>query len=322
MLYVKMRGRLGNQLFRYAAARAFQETYCPNRELVLDWTIIDRKTQSDATFSRVLEEFRLAPHQSISLLEESRGVKDFFQVAHFVQILALNMFNRQHEKQAVSFGKGAQQMFNRRAFRKKWSRLLTKLGIYIFDIPKPSPFWRHQYFDHIFENPRYFERIRSILLEELTPKEEPPLKNLPLYQVIDQNNSVCVTIRRGDFESDLQLKDIYSVCNSTYFMKGIEEMASRLDNPVFIFFSDDINWVKEHIRVDYPSYYEDGTDTVSEKLRMMSSCKHFILSNSTFSWWAQWLSTYEEKIVISPNRWFNHGLTTDLISDEFITIEV
>ena len=99
-------------------------------------------------------------------------------------------------------------------------------------------------------------------------------------------------------------------------------MKEKLENPTFIFFSDDINWVKENIKIgECVCYYERGVDPVWEKLRLMYSCKHFIISNSSFSWWAQYLSRNENKIVISPNRWYNDGRTADLLDESFIKIE-
>jgi hypothetical protein len=37
----------------------------------------------------------------------------------------------------------------------------------------------------------------------------------------------------------------------------------------------------------------------------MGHCQHFIMANSTFSWWASWLARgYADKVVICPEKWF------------------
>ena len=69
------------------------------------------------------------------------------------------------------------------------------------------------------------------------------------------------------------------------------------------------------------TYYESGKDPVWEKLRLMSLCKHFVISNSSFSWWAQYLSTNEDKIVYAPKQWYVDGRKADIFEKSWRYLE-
>ena len=151
-----------------------------------------------------------------------------------------------------------------------------------------------------FESDRYFSSVEDELKKIYRKKDK--TSNSELYRKICSTESVCVTVRRGDFYTKENQENL-GVCNEEYFQRGIQYIKSAHKNATVFFFSDDIDWVKNNIKVEGPAYYESGMDSLWEKMLLMSSCKHFVISNSTFSWWAQYLSKNENKIVIAPSRW-------------------
>ena len=156
-----------------------------------------------------------------------------------------------------------------------------------------------------FQNYQHFLRYADTIHQELKVKTEPSVENQKMLENIEKNNSVCVHIRRGDY---LNPEWSYlNICNYDYYKKAMERVKEKVENPVFYIFSntpEDIAWIKEHY--DFSEYnieYVDLNNPDYEELRLMYSCKHFIISNSTFSWWAQYLGEYENKVVVAPSEW-------------------
>lgn len=82
-----------------------------------------------------------------------------------------------------------------------------------------------------FEDPIYFDGIKDILLSKFTPRHPLLEKNKRMMQDIQKTNSVCLSVRRGDFESNADVKKLQSVCDRQYFEAAIEAIKKNIENP-------------------------------------------------------------------------------------------
>ena len=132
-----------------------------------------------------------------------------------------------------------------------------------------------------------------------------------LKKKILQSNSISVHIRRGDYLSKTIFeKDITLPIN--YYKNSIDYIKKKIPNPIFFIFSDDIMWVKNVFKKELPFIYivDNSKYKNSPKIDffLMSICKHNIIANSTYSWWAAWLNKYKSKIIIAPKDWKDKSL--------------
>ncbi|MCP1381208.1 alpha-1,2-fucosyltransferase [Runella salmonicolor] len=139
-----------------------------------------------------------------------------------------------------------------------------------------------------------------------------------IFDTITNCQSVSVHIRKGDYSFNEELN---GACTLEYYINAIKIVEKKLENPVYFVFSDDLEWVKNNFV--FINYYliDWNKDTDSwQDMFLMSTCKHNIIANSTFSWWGAWLNKYEQKIVIAPKRWFKTWDAKDIVPQNWIKI--
>jgi len=125
---------------------------------------------------------------------------------------------------------------------------------------------------------------------------------LNLIKKVRRENSVSVHVRRGDYVNS----KLHSVCDKRYYLNAISTIQEQIPHPKFYFFSDDIAWCRNELGVDSAVYIDFEVEHKrAVELILMKNCRNHIISNSSFSWWAAWLNPIPEKLVVSPNRWFN-----------------
>ncbi len=181
-------------------------------------------------------------------------------------------------------------------------------------------FWYIQWY---FQTEKYFIDFENEIRKNFEFIIPPSKKNQKTIQIINNYNSVSIHIRRWDYVTNPKANNVHWTCSLAYYQKAIEVIKTKINNPVFFIFSDDIKWVKDNLKIE-KAYYIDwnNADKNYEDMRLMSLCKHNIIANSSFSWWGAWLNKNQEKIVIAPNKRFNDNKKNycDIVPQKWIKI--
>lgn len=307
MIYVMMGGRLGNQMFRYASARALSIEN-PGHKIILDFQRIAHRREWDPQYTS--------------------------------DLLGLNIIDCMIINDKPPFEKPINKTV---AFLKLWNRIIKKIGFdtmlayvlqkmmypifRILNVYEFDDFHQYKkknkkniYIYGVCESPKYFNNIKSTLMNEFTPHECMNLVANEFHGKVMSCESVCLSIRR--WREDIPgVKKRMQVCTDIFYKKAIDKILETVPNATFFVFSDDVDWVKERFEFPQNTMIEPVGFSVFEKLKIMSSCKHFIIPNSTFAWWVQYLSDNPHKMVLVPPRWNNIKYRkNDLNQENFIII--
>jgi len=294
----RLEGRLGNQLFIYAFSRELVEKY---GEKVL---IYDRKNEKDLRWHSRLDHYNLSKDISFT----SDALK-FYKMRP--NTFSLFLLNRLKSKKLTPRQLHNFQLNNMSFFYR--NRLFALQDGYM---ELPNEIKDQTLFLGYFQSPKYFNNIKDKLIKELKPIHKYSNKEIKFIEDITGSESVCVTIRLGDYLNN----SVHQVCTSRFYNEAMKRMKELIPNCKFFIFSDDIEGVKKLIHFDYPVVYDTTRMADYVSLDAMSKCKNFIISNSSFSWWAQYLSQNENKIVIAPNKWYAIDVPCDIYEPNWLIL--
>jgi hypothetical protein len=168
------------------------------------------------------------------------------------------------------------------------------------------------YIKGYFQSPKYFDAVKQEVVSLFRDKVVHEADGAALKTRILECNSVGVHVRRGDYLKTPAYQ-FHGLCEIDYFRRAIEIMRERQAAPTFFVFSDDPDWCSEHFN-ESDVIVASGTSTPNADLDLLTSCKHHILSNSSFSWWGAYLAHRPEQAVIAPAPWYTRvPLAPDLI---------
>jgi hypothetical protein len=114
--------------------------------------------------------------------------------------------------------------------------------------------------------------------------------------------AVSVHVRRTDYTRHPQL----GFLDEAYYERAVAAIAEAAGDVRLFVFSDDPGWCAEHLRLPHATIVIERTlpaERAWEDMYLMSLCRHHVISNSTFSWWGAWLNPSSDKLVIAPEHW-------------------
>jgi hypothetical protein len=269
VIIVRLMGGLGNQLFQYAAGRRLSLTLgVPLKLDIGTYRQHSQNTQRAYELNRFCIEAGIATAWEVA---SSRGPRFLTRITKPLGLLP---------------------------------RLVLERG-FAFD-PAILHLGDGRYLEGYWQSYRYFADVAPQIRKDLAVRMPASDADRKLLDRMAQCDSVLLHVRRGDYASNPTVQQVHGLCTLDYYQRAVEALAARLRAPKLFVFSDDMPWVKQHLRFALPTTHVEhhGTDNAPLELRLMAGCRHFVLANSSLSWWAAWLASSEESIVYAPQSWF------------------
>jgi hypothetical protein len=315
MITVRIGGGLGNQMFQYAFGRALSLR-------MGDRLQIDPGSLYDTT-PRSYEKYRK--------LDKTRRrfekYRDYGLSTAFAINPPWNLWAR--------FAKAVPIPYFSAAMNKYYAPMLGELGYwrYVKDeaTMRFNPSFLHcsgnTYAEGFWRSEKYFKDQEDAIRKDFTFRHRLEGETAKLGDEIAAVNAVCLHVRRGDNIWNIPgSQKTHIMSPMSYYDRAMALMKEKIGRDMKVYvFSDDPTWCEENMKFDVPyAFVGDEHAGVQDRdhLQLMSLCKHFIIPESTFSWWAAWLSASKDKVIICPDVMFKDKIleTKDIIPEGWIRI--
>jgi hypothetical protein len=156
------------------------------------------------------------------------------------------------------------------------------------------------YLDGYWQSEKYFKDVEETIREDLRIIPPTDALNQRMAEKIRNSRAVALHVRWFDTPGNTAMHNV----SADYYYRAIALMELKLEAPYYFIFSDDPEVARAKLalpegRVAFISHNR-GSENAYADLWLMGLCKHFIIANSTFSWWGAWLGGEKEKIVVAP----------------------
>jgi hypothetical protein len=182
---------------------------------------------------------------------------------------------------------------------------------------------RSVFFTGTWQSLEYFKNIEETLKQKFVFNVPSDAENKSIINKIQNCNAVSIHIRRGDYTNDHWNGILNVIKDEKYYVDAMAYIGQKVGDPRYFVFSDDMQWVKQNLKMDDCTYVDNNKYKSSYvDMYLMSLCKHNIIANSTFSWWGAWLNSHEDKIVIMPHKWMNNSDCRDIFPQQWVKMKV
>lgn len=172
-----------------------------------------------------------------------------------------------------------------------------------------------------WHNPLYFddysEQIKKIFVFPAIDDEE----NRGIIKSANDDNTVAIHIRGGDYLQGNLYESYGVVCNQDYYEKAMQLIEKRIEKPRYFVFTNDVALTKRYLKDRNYTIVNNNSGSNSWKdMAIMSKFKNIIIANSTFSWWAAYLGC-EKKLVICPKYLQAGNLTSNIFAKTWTKVD-
>jgi hypothetical protein len=281
ILITQLLGGLGNQMFQYALGRRLAHDY--GLKLKLDTSL---------------------------LLDHSKGTHDInrhFEIGNFS--LAASIATPGQRWRYNAHGLPALVRLARRLLlplskRRMYHETDYKYDSAICNCPTPP-----RYISGLWQSWKYIDPISDQLRCDFTLPEPTCVAYEKVKDSLNSPGAVCLQVRRGDYITSRFASHTIGFVGIDYYRRSVHHATTKLATELnFFIFTDDVPWCRSELSWigDNVHFVEEILPNLksAEYLKLMSAGRNFIIGNSTFAWWAAWLSRGPDKMVIAPAQWF------------------